>query len=145
MSNQTGNDGTYTKGFVIGAIIGAAVGSITALLLAPKSGRELRNDLAQKSTEYYDKTTDYLSDVTAKVGTTISQTVNEGKIKAESLISSAKRQAGEILANAEHVLEGAKSKAFSTKDSVQTKIDSFKEAAKAGAEAFKAEYKNDEA
>ena len=39
MGNQNDNGGTYSKGFLIGAIIGAAVGSITALLLAPKSGR----------------------------------------------------------------------------------------------------------
>ena len=33
------------KGFILGAIIGSAVGAITALIFAPKSGRELRQDI----------------------------------------------------------------------------------------------------
>lgn len=39
--------GKKIKGFVLGA----AVGSLAALMFAPKSGRELRNDLKNKSKE----------------------------------------------------------------------------------------------
>ena len=31
---------SYSKRFLLGAIVGGAVGAITALLLAPKSGKE---------------------------------------------------------------------------------------------------------
>ncbi|NMO95411.1 YtxH domain-containing protein [Paenibacillus lemnae] len=34
------------KGLLWGALIGSIAGSVTALLLAPKSGRELRSDIA---------------------------------------------------------------------------------------------------
>ncbi|MGE8206292.1 YtxH domain-containing protein [Heyndrickxia sp. NPDC080065] len=34
------------KDFIAGALIGGIVGAVTALLLAPKSGKELRNDLS---------------------------------------------------------------------------------------------------
>ncbi len=38
-------DGINTKDFLIGGLIGAIVGSAAALLFAPKSGKELREDL----------------------------------------------------------------------------------------------------
>ncbi|WP_337103720.1 YtxH domain-containing protein [Paenibacillus sp. YIM B09110] len=35
-----------TKGFLLGALAGGVVGSVTALLLAPKAGKELRQDIS---------------------------------------------------------------------------------------------------
>ncbi|RJE89771.1 YtxH domain-containing protein [Paenibacillus sp. 1011MAR3C5] len=35
-----------TKGFLLGAIAGGVIGSITALLFAPKAGKELRQDIS---------------------------------------------------------------------------------------------------
>ncbi|MGV3487537.1 MAG: YtxH domain-containing protein [Tuberibacillus sp.] len=35
---------TNTGSFILGAVIGGLVGAATALLLAPKSGKELRGD-----------------------------------------------------------------------------------------------------
>mgnify|MGYP003509892198 CR=1 FL=1 len=37
-------------GFLLGAIVGAAAAGITALLYAPKSGKELREELNQQTT-----------------------------------------------------------------------------------------------
>ncbi|MCX7737046.1 MAG: YtxH domain-containing protein [Candidatus Kapabacteria bacterium] len=144
MNDINYQQGSYTKGFVIGAIIGGAIGAITALLLAPKSGRELRQDLAQKSNELYGLASDYITKIEENVGSSISATVNEGKLRAENIIASAKRQAGEILSNAEKVLSDAKSKAANIKEDIQEKIDNIKDAAKAGAEAFKAELNSPE-
>lgn len=36
-----------TKGFLFGVLAGGIIGSITALMLAPKSGREIRSDISQ--------------------------------------------------------------------------------------------------
>jgi gas vesicle protein len=36
------------KIFVFGAILGGVIGSLTALLLAPKAGKKLREDIAEK-------------------------------------------------------------------------------------------------
>ncbi len=47
---------TNKKGCATGAFIGAVVGAVTSLLLAPKSGKELREDIKSKSNEYYEKT-----------------------------------------------------------------------------------------
>jgi gas vesicle protein len=38
-----------SSNFIAGAFLGAAVGSILALLFAPKSGEELRKDLQEKA------------------------------------------------------------------------------------------------
>lgn len=46
------------KKFVIGAAIGGAVGAIAALLLAPKKGSELREDIMEKADDLMDKTSD---------------------------------------------------------------------------------------
>ena len=53
MSN---NNGT---GFLLGAIVGAAIGSAVALLYAPKSGRELREDLGEEVDYWVDRASEY--------------------------------------------------------------------------------------
>lgn len=45
-----------TKDFLIGALIGGIVGATTALLLAPKSGKELRQDLNDQTYLMKEKT-----------------------------------------------------------------------------------------
>lgn len=137
MPNQS--EPGYTKGFVLGALIGGTIGGLAALLLAPKSGEELRKDLADRSEEMYDKASNYFSDIEGNVGSAVSTTVNEGRMRAESIINRARNQAEEILENAETILKEAKGKANSAKEQVQEKIDNLRDAAKASAEAFKSE------
>lgn len=45
-----------TKDFIIGALIGGIVGAASALLLAPKSGKELREDLNHQALNAKEKT-----------------------------------------------------------------------------------------
>jgi len=40
-----------TKGFFISFLLGGAIGSIIALLYAPKPGKNLRNDISRKTNE----------------------------------------------------------------------------------------------
>lgn len=44
------------KTFWVGALIGGVLGSVSALLLAPKSGRELRQDIAEGAQQVSEKT-----------------------------------------------------------------------------------------
>lgn len=44
---ENGSTGSAGMGFVFGMLVGAVAGAGVALLLAPKSGAELRNDLSQ--------------------------------------------------------------------------------------------------
>ena len=43
------------KSLLWGALIGSVVGSVTALLLAPKSGRELRQDISEGARQVTEK------------------------------------------------------------------------------------------
>jgi gas vesicle protein len=74
-----------TKGLLWGALVGSVVGSVTALLFAPKPGKELRKDIAEgtaagiekvqgiavqagdKSIELYDKAKDSIGHVVHEV------------------------------------------------------------------------------
>lgn len=40
---------------IMGTIIGGAIGSVLGLLFAPKSGKEMRRDIKDKSKVVYDK------------------------------------------------------------------------------------------
>lgn len=131
----------YSKGFIIGALIGGVAGALTALLLAPKSGTELRKDIADTSSDLYGKATDYFKQMEGQVEEAVKQTMNEGKIRAQNIIDSARTQAKEILSGAESVLSQAKGKANETKDQIAHNYDAVRDAARAGAEAFKAEIK----
>ncbi len=41
------NNNMNGKDFLLGAVVGGLLGAVTALLLAPKSGKELRTDIAE--------------------------------------------------------------------------------------------------
>lgn len=134
------NNNSYWKGFLAGTLIGGLSGAITALLLAPKSGKELRRDIAEKSYELYDKAQDYFAIFEENMGNVVSNTVNEGRERAQNIIETAKTQADSLLKNAEKMMHEAKYKANEVKSEISDKIENLKDAAKAGAEAFKSEY-----
>jgi gas vesicle protein len=138
MDNRNSGE-NYTRGFMFGAIIGGAVGAVTALLLAPKSGRELRKDLYDKSNEFYNTAGEYLTEMEGNMEQTVSTTVNQGRARAQNIINSARHQAEDILHKAEQVLTDAKSKANVTKDQVQNRIEHIRDAAQASAAAFRTE------
>ncbi len=43
--------GGIVGSFVFGAIVGSAIGAVAALLLAPKSGREMREEITEQAEE----------------------------------------------------------------------------------------------
>ena len=74
------------KDLLIGAVVGGLLGAATALLFAPKSGRELRSDIAEQAQVVSDKTVQIASNVSQKtqeVAKTVSTTTTElyGKAK----------------------------------------------------------------
>lgn len=117
---------SYTKGFVFGALIGASVGAVVALLLAPKSGAELRYDLSERAKEAYDKGSNLAAGIAADVDYSFTNTMNEGKTKAESIVNNAKQQAESIISDADTILREARYKASQFKDAAKAGIDTFK-------------------
>ncbi|TMV48379.1 YtxH domain-containing protein [Paenibacillus mesophilus] len=62
MSDHSGR----SKDFLLGAIVGSVLGAVTALLLAPKSGKELRADISEKAHTISEKTQELAGTVGAK-------------------------------------------------------------------------------
>ncbi|MBL7998556.1 MAG: YtxH domain-containing protein [Candidatus Kapabacteria bacterium] len=135
------NESNYMRGFVMGAVIGGAVGAVAALLLAPKSGKELRQDLADRSNDIYDKAQQMIN--RDQLGEELPPvSMNEGRVRAERIVQSARDQAESLLTNAEQVLRDARMKATTAKESVQDNISRVRDAAKASMDAFKSEMNN---
>ncbi|MCD8502657.1 MAG: YtxH domain-containing protein [Bacillaceae bacterium] len=59
-------DNMNVKDFFIGALIGGIVGATTSLLMAPKSGKELRNDLVEQAHTMKEKTSSLTSNAIEK-------------------------------------------------------------------------------
>lgn len=77
MSNEKNNQNSSidTKDFLIGSLIGGIVGATTALLLAPKSGKELRTDLNDQAVQLKGKSTEVAS-IAKEKSSNLAQTVS---------------------------------------------------------------------
>jgi gas vesicle protein len=69
------NENINSKDFIIGSLIGAFLGATTALLLAPKSGKELRGDIGQQANVVKEKT----ANISSVVSEQSSQLMNKVK------------------------------------------------------------------
>ena len=87
----------FMKGFFWGSIAGAAV----ALLFAPKSGKEIRDDLRQRSNELLDEADVAVKDVRKRA----EQVLNEGREKADVLLREAEEKLAEARKKASEILE----------------------------------------
>ncbi len=132
-------DNGIGKGLLVGFLTGAAVGSIIALLFAPKSGKELRQDIKIKAQDFADDAEQYLANAKDKA----SQLINEGKKKSEKLVADAKVKVDALLGEAERILSDAKDKTGnyvqSGKEKIEKEGDRLKSAIKAGMDAYKSE------
>ena len=90
---MTNNNDNNAKGFLIGFLAGGAVGAIVALLTTPKSGKELRGDIKQKSGEYFDEADKYYQEKKVKAG----ELLNEGKRKYSMMIDDATIKTKDVL------------------------------------------------
>ncbi|MFC0187845.1 YtxH domain-containing protein [Fictibacillus aquaticus] len=80
------NQGIDSKDFIIGALVGGIVGAASALLLAPKTGKELRGDLNEQAVLLKDKSNEF-SQMAIEKSNSLVKTVSEqstqvaGKVK----------------------------------------------------------------
>lgn len=75
-------DEVNSKDFLIGALVGGIIGAAAALFLAPKSGRELRENVSNQAIQLKDKTVDFSS---------------TAKEKTSQLSTQLKEQSGQIV------------------------------------------------
>jgi gas vesicle protein len=82
-----------TKGFFLGALAGGVIGSIAALLFAPKAGKELRQDIAAGAQKVGDTTIK----AAGKVGETTGRIAKEIGGQATHIASLGKQAAGNVV------------------------------------------------
>ncbi|MFC2103500.1 YtxH domain-containing protein [Bacteroidota bacterium] len=130
-------DNHFGKGVIIGFLTGGALGAALALLYAPKTGRELREEIKSKKDDYLDEAEKYLADAKDKA----IDLINDGKKKSERLIKDAKSKSDDLIKDAEKVLVDARSKTDELlktgKEKVDQKSGQIKSAVKAGVDAYK--------
>ena len=116
------------KGFLIGFLAGGAIGAIVALLTAPKSGKELRGDIKQKSEEYFDEAEKYLADAKNKA----SELINDAKSKSQDILNAAGRVFKDAKVKTTDVLNSGKEKIETEtkrlESSVKNGIDAYNKA-----------------
>lgn len=72
-----GEHTSRVKPVVSGLLIGGLLGAGTALLFAPKSGGQIREDIQNKTIELRDRTTDTVKDTVSQVKTKARQVTND--------------------------------------------------------------------
>jgi gas vesicle protein len=125
------------KGLLIGLLAGGIVGAAIALLYAPKSGRELRKDIKDKTDDYIGEADRYIADAKHKA----KDLINEGKKRSDKLIQDAKSRSEILLKDAEKIFSDARSKTnnvvASTRETLEAEGTHLKSALKAGVDAYK--------
>ncbi|MEO4051902.1 YtxH domain-containing protein [Solibacillus sp. CAU 1738] len=76
-----GEETVNMKDFVIGALVGGIVGAAAGLLLAPKAGRDLREDVAIQAVSLKDKSVEFSSTAKEKTAQLSTQFVDKVKGK----------------------------------------------------------------
>lgn len=96
-----------SKGFLLGALAGGVIGSITALLLAPKPGKELRQDIsagAHKVQETTVRVAGQVGDTTGRFAKQIGNQAVQLADKAKLAVNSVKTRRAEDIVPAENEL-----------------------------------------
>jgi len=113
MSNQVKASGS--NGLLLGMIIGGAVGAISTLLLAPKTGSEMRETLCNKYSELTEKTGDLVSAIGEK-SQKIAHTVGS---EASDLLQQAKQSSERVADHVRSAKDDIEQKAASTASSAR--------------------------
>jgi gas vesicle protein len=94
-----GNDRDYGDGVstrLTYFLVGAGIGAVLALLFAPKSGEELRSDIADATRKGIDKSMEAAQQLGAKAG----EYYETGRAKAGELYDTATAKAGDVVTRA---------------------------------------------
>lgn len=86
-------DESGSSGFLVGVIVGGIIGAAAALMLAPKSGKELRTDLNTQASTLKEKTSGY-TDTAKEKSSDLTQQVKE---KSSDLTHQVKEQSTKVV------------------------------------------------
>ena len=113
MSNES-----KSSGVLLGTVIGGAMGIIATLLLAPKSGAKMREDLSNKYHSLCEKTKEIASTVgdrTKEIATTVGDTTKD-------IVETVKDEASSLAQQAKESNQNIKNSFSSTTDEIKDKL-----------------------
>lgn len=149
MSENMGTENKVTetngkgKGFVVGALVGAAVGAITALLVAPKSGKELRKDISVQARNVSDKTQEIACNIGEKTQKLAGNVKDKTQKVAKNVSETATEWAGIAKDAATNVVSEVKSiKAARSESAAAEVVEELVEAAVEAADAIEGDRKS---
>lgn len=90
---------------LVGMLIGGLAGAVTMLLLAPKSGKDTRIQIRDKSIELRDQTAGFIEDSMSQARSTVKDLISSGGEKINELKHHGQKLAIDQL---DHVSEAAK-------------------------------------
>ncbi|WP_042337843.1 YtxH domain-containing protein [Bacillus andreraoultii] len=133
MEEKRSTETKETKDFLTGVIIGGIVGSLAALLFAPKSGKDIRHDLQSKAYLALDKT-DELKNIVIQKGNDVREFASDAKgrmtkaVKEQTdvlvgAVQSVTKKTGE---DAIEVLEDARKTIEELSNEIDEKLDALK-------------------
>lgn len=140
-----------TKDFVIGTLVGSIIGASAALLLAPKSGKELRGDINEgaiqvkyRANDWKEKAYTTGSEFRKKAMDTTSDLTSAVKEKTDEVRESAMNLAGEAKEKGQHLKQQATEKAQELKSNAAKKAEDVKQTAETKVDEQKAKLENEE-
>lgn len=92
-THEQASDTKHPANFLTGVLLGSVAGAVTALLFAPQSGQETRQQIQQKAVELRDQTTSTVENTVAQVQSRASQLKADLGEKATNL----KQQGQDVL------------------------------------------------
>jgi gas vesicle protein len=92
-SQKLGSAINHSANFLAGIVIGGLTGAAAAILLAPQSGKETREQIRQKAAELRDQTTASVEDAVSQVRSKAGQIKDDVSEKAKDL----KQQGEDVL------------------------------------------------
>ncbi|UKS26378.1 YtxH domain-containing protein [Paenibacillus sp. HWE-109] len=118
---------TNKGGLLLGLVIGGAVGAVASLLLAPKAGSELREDLSNTYRTLNDKTSKLASTVgqkTQEIVSSVCETTQDiaaaASGTAKDIVSTVSEKSHEIGKQASEVIDKAKESKDMVAESLQS-------------------------
>lgn len=87
------NKNKSSKSFIMGAIVGGIVGAVTALLLAPKSGKEMREDINEQAAVLKERSLQ-LKDTAVEKG---SEWISIAKEKSSEIAKTVNKQSQQVV------------------------------------------------
>ncbi len=95
-----------TGNFIAGLLTGAMAGTVLALLYAPDTGKNTRDRLSYRLSNYRDELTDLIDQLRQEK----QKLISEAKEKGEAVVSEAKEKADHLIKEAEDLLHSIDAK-----------------------------------